>query len=94
MGHRMVVVGERLRPGYTVDDAVRVAASIDRGSVLSVAVLDRPDGTTVVAVSVDAGEGSMDVMHACLVVDLGSVFSTVSVRERNSAPLAMDRRLT
>ena len=87
---RTVVVGERLLPGYTIDDAINVVTSNRGDLALSVAALDRPDGTSVLAVSVDAGDGSLGEFQMCLAGHLRVVFDDVSIMESDPATLAFD----
>ena len=91
---RTVVVGERLLPGYTIDGAMWLVLSLGGESVLSVAVLDRPDGTTVLAVTVFPGAVGRDVIQDRLVSDLHAVFVSVSVLESDSSAIEMGESLT
>ena len=77
-------------PGYTIDDAIDVVASSRGDLALSVAALDRPDGTSVLAVSVDAGDGSTGEFPMYLAGDLRAVFDDVSIMESDPATLAFD----
>lgn len=85
---RTVVVGERLRPGYTMDDAMRRVETLVPGAPLCLAVLNRSDGTTVLAVTLEGDPSEVVTHHGLLAAEMAAIFGEVSLVESASTALA------
>ena len=94
VGRRTVVVGEGLRTGATLDEAIdRALVAAGRASV-SVAVLDRADGRTALAIWIPGAEHSEPDLLDRISRELGRAFTVVSVVERERETLAEPAGLT
>ena len=93
-GHRTVVVGEQLRPGAFLDQAIDRTLAAAGTATVSVAVLDRADGRTSLAVWIPAGCSIEPVLLERIRSALALAFVGVSVVGRPLEALAEPVGLT
>lgn len=92
-GRRTVLVGERLRPGISLDAALEQVAALS-GAAISLAVLDRSDGRSSVAVGVDGAGASHEQGIERIREALRGLFDEVWEAENLGEGVAWPERLT
>ena len=77
-----------------MDDAMCRVETLVAGTTLSLAVLNRPDGTTVLAVTLDGNPFQGLAHHRFLAAELAVIFDGISVVESPFEALATASELT
>lgn len=95
---RTVMVGEGLRPGRSMDDAIEAVlagvASLDSAD-LSIAVLDRSGAPAALAVTwFEIEKGQRDSLGRLLAAALGDAFDRVRSVQKSGEDVARRGRLT